>query len=863
MPHTVNGIGTRYVGKSNHEVMLGTCAACGFHGQVSAYNTRLCFVIFFIPVIPLGRKRIFNDCPRCRRHYAAPLAQWEAQKQLGVSGAAEEFRASPTAEKGLALHAQLIGFQQMQQAKELRSLLMEKFPSDAKLHETLGCALSQLGFDGDAEKFFQRAHELRPDLPHARAGMALKAVREQRLEDARALLDYMEKPGAGQLYILGPLETLADSYRSAGCAAEALDIYKVLLRELPQLAQNRVFRPKVEAAESSLRKKTGEKNASVLPRKKFSWGAFFGRRPSLNEPVSWKRALVIIATVILLIAGATMGFNEWTRWHRSVFVVNGLAAPVTVELAGAGAVTVRPGGHGLLTVKEGDYRAHITGAVKEEMDVSIRAADYGSRWGVKAVWIINPAGAAILERTNAIYSASHTPSTVDYMTGDTVMRVEGVHHPFEPLPRSLEMKSHERSRTLVGIEVWQGAASDFFQHARATKGEAEAARFAEQHLRTRPDDTALLDAYLSSLTTPAASDAAEKLLASQLGRRPVVMHWHRAYQSFIANPQREQRLIGEYDKMLQAEPDNSALVYLRGRISTEHAEGLRHFEKARTLDPKNPFPLYALGYDAFCAGDFESARPLLEQAAKLDPKDAGFAVILRALRSAMGENDAVEKELRVQFSRQPSSGGLLLQLVLHLAGNGRAAEAEKEIAALERSKANPDPGFRSSMKLFRAMALYAADDMPAIEKLLAGEKNPAAAKLRWHALIEEGKIAEAARVAEEVAGGDGMDHLALSVAASLGGDTAAANAARLRAIAALEGKGADNRRAAAMLGAAEPPTREQLDAVVVLPSEKALLCAALAQRFPARRAELGALAKKLNVERTFPFHLIRRAAEAK
>ena len=858
MPHTVNGIGTHYYGKSEHEVVVGDCQSCGYHGPVSAYNTRLWFVVFFIPIIPLGRKRILNDCPKCRRHFVASLAKWEAQRQATISGAAEEFRNRPTPEAAITLHNELLGFQQMAQARELRGLVAAKFPADAKLHEAFGGALAGLGFVDEADEYFTRAHALQPDLPVARGGVARRAIREGRIEDARALLDFMEQPGAGQLHNLGPLEALADAYRAGARPEEALKLYLTLLRELPVLGGNAMFRGKVAAAEKALAQKTGAKVPSVLPKKKFSWRDLFGGR-SPHEPVSRKKALAWTGIVILLIAAVMLGGNEWVRRHRTVFVVNGLAAPVTVEIAGVGSTTVRPGGREMFTVQEGDYHARITGAVREEVDVPVHALDYAARWADHPVWVVNPGGAAILERTVAIYSRKGEPGSADYTTGETVSRFNNIDRQFEPLPPSLSMKSSERSRTLTGLEIFDGPAEALYRHYLNGGKEAEAKRFAMQHLRARPDDDGLLNAYLRHLPGGEAVADLEKLLASRLDYRPVAIQWHRTYQSIVENPAREQRLLAEYDAMLKKEPDNAALVYLRGRISPDREEALRSYTRASQLDPKNPFPIYALGYGAFSSGDLEGARPLLEKAARMSPADQTFSSTWRSVRMALGETAEVEKDLRAQLSRQPFAGELLAGLVMHLAGAGRREDAEKEIAAFEIRAGRGKPGVAEMKKTLENLALYAAGDLPALEKALAGDSRPGSAFFRYQVLVEMGRLDEAVRPPGADSPADAPGELALFVASSLAGKAGDADAARLRAIAILEKKGADLRRAADLLRGTTPPVKEQLDAVVVSPTEKALLCVALAQRFPAQREELRALARKLNVEPAFPFHLIRRA----
>ena len=78
MPQRINGIGTSYLGKSNVLSRTGECEACRRGAHLTSYDTRLWFTFFFIPVIPLGKKRILDYCASCTTHRAVPLAEWAA-----------------------------------------------------------------------------------------------------------------------------------------------------------------------------------------------------------------------------------------------------------------------------------------------------------------------------------------------------------------------------------------------------------------------------------------------------------------------------------------------------------------------------------------------------------------------------------------------------------------------------------------------------------------------------------------------------------------------------------------------------------------------------------------------------------------
>ena len=196
MPSTINGIGTHYYGKKNVQIRPGVCNSCKRQVNLASYDTGLWFVVLFIPIIPLGRKRILDSCPACRRHYVLPLQKWESAKQLENFGRAQKYRANPSPEAAIEAHRQLLTFHQTVEADGLQKLMCERYPDHAGVHAYLATALTQFGRVAEAEPLFARALELRPDLPEARIGTARARIRNGRLDDARQLLDFLEKPGA-------------------------------------------------------------------------------------------------------------------------------------------------------------------------------------------------------------------------------------------------------------------------------------------------------------------------------------------------------------------------------------------------------------------------------------------------------------------------------------------------------------------------------------------------------------------------------------------------------------------------------------------------------------------------------------------
>src|SRR5258708_3215059 len=218
-------MGPHYYGEKNVSRRRGVCPHCNREVDLKSYDTRLWFVVVFVPVIPLGRKRIIDYCPACTRHHIVELQKWETAKQLEISGAQEEYRKNPTPEGAIALHQQLLKFHQPADAEEFQRAISEKYADNAKVQSYLGAALEHVGKPTLAADYYARAFKLRPDLPEARLGVARAEIREGRLDEARKLLDFLEKSGAAQLYSLEPLERLAVAYQNAGRHTAALELF--------------------------------------------------------------------------------------------------------------------------------------------------------------------------------------------------------------------------------------------------------------------------------------------------------------------------------------------------------------------------------------------------------------------------------------------------------------------------------------------------------------------------------------------------------------------------------------------------------------------------------------------------------------
>lgn len=846
MPTTVNGIGTHYYGKKNVSVRTAACASCHRVGALESYDTRLWFVVVFIPVIPLGRKRIIDACPSCRRHFVASADAYEQARQLQTSAALERYQREPSPDAAFAAHGQLLAFRELDQAADFRTAALQRFPRHAGLRVGMAQQLQQVASFPESDRLFQEAYDLAPDDPGARTGVAYRKMDAADFDGARGLLDFLEQPGAGQHYALGPLDTLAGYYQRAGRHDEALQLAAVLHREWPNLGNHYPFRAFVQKSEKALRRP-----ASILPPRPVSLLGLFRAKDSPYAP--WQRYVAIGGVVVVLLAAGLALNNEYIRRHRTLHVVNASGVPVQVQVDDEPALTVS--GLGRLAVAEGPHTLRVTGPVDETHQIEI-AAGYFDRWFQSPVWVLNPGGEAVLREVQHIYAANPRPGQQRLIIGQSFLVARHYDYVFEPAPRSMSVSN--KTSEVVKIELaWvQGQDVEAF-HSALTTDRTAALTFAERRLRRDPAQGTLFKAYLSRMS---AEDLprARAFLRSGVDARPVYIPWHRAYQTIAEGNTPEAELLAQYDRYLAAEPGSAALLYLRGRIEPDEGKQAAYYRQAQGADDKLAWPWIGLAAQAVGWGRWPEAVDTLRKAKERPVEDTDLLDDLtHAARLGAGQAEELAQEYQARLDANTLDAMGLVYLGDALGAAGKAGEVEPAIAAWEgrlpadvRAQAGP---------YLRANALYQAGKAEECAALCAETPALQQTPTRAQALLALGKARQAAddpgfaKVWD-----DPWNALALSVAFSLDGQ--AADAARWRDR-AREKSGQP--RLAEMLDAATAPSLESLSSLHLRTSDKALLLAALAARFPAKQDEYLRLAATLNVRRSPPYLLVRRAVERK
>jgi tetratricopeptide (TPR) repeat protein len=846
MPYLVNGIGTHYYGKKNLQTRPGPCPHCGRAVELKSYDTRTWFVIFLIPIIPLKRLRIVDYCSACTKHYAMAIDKWETAKQLEISGALEKYRATPTPEAAMAAHQQLLNFHQLEEAKAFRKLMREKYPDNAKVHAYLGSAMEHFGQQDEATACYQHAFELRSDLPEARIGVARGHIQAGKLTEARALLDFLEKPGASQLYSLEPLDTLARANQSAERHEEALALFAIIQKELPNLNEQRWFRDLIYKSEKALKR-----SASQVPKQKFSWKRFCTEGNASNA-----RALGLFGIIAAVIALGFVIANEYIRRHRTVYIVNAYQQAATVQIDGGEPVKIH--GLGEITLAEGRHRAIISGPLQQAVDFEIKEG-YWRRWFSDPVWVLNLGGAAVLNLSHVTYARNDPPPPVTaFSFGENFQRFPDVTHPFQELPEKVQVKSGQ-TKTLTHLDVMRSEPIGLFYYYYQQKNLPEAWRLAEWSLKLHPEDEDLLALYAQLAAASGQTERVEKFLRPGLTNRPVWVQWHRYYQNLHRGQAHEAVMAAEYRAELEKDPNNSALLYLLGRVVPTRAESRMLFDRACQADTNNAFAYYARAYDRVSVGDWPGARPLLAHACALRPGQTEFAEQFQITRFVLGEFADLEKELRADLQKHSLNQSTCQRLCDVLVAQGRNTDATTVVAEFKQAAApyartmGEDPGRTVHQHL-----LYLTGDFATLEKETVGARDANNKYTRFIALTELGRVEEAIKLlpAEPQNASNPFHFLNTAIALRAVGNGAEAARWQELGIAALEQGNADFMRAAKMLRRTTPPRLEETEEFSLPAASKATILALLAQQHPSARRELLPLIARLNVVPGYPQHLI-------
>ncbi|HJZ90775.1 MAG TPA: hypothetical protein VKE40_07860 [Gemmataceae bacterium] len=843
MPTIINGCGTWYCGKRRIHRVKMACPNCGALAELESYDTTLFFVVFMIPVIPLGQKRILQNCPVCQRHRVVKLKDWEAGKAQAFNAVLEKLQANPDDRETIQMALGLATvYQDEQLFDKLADVLAGHRTDDAEIQAQLGAAYEYFSRWPDAEAAYQRSMAVDPT-DDTRERLAVCLLKQNRPEEAadhvRHALESKDPDKAWLVF------WLIEGFMAKGMHEQALAVMDVRDQIYPKLVKDKAYQKQRKTAEKH--QATGKPVKSTY----LAESAKTGFREGSGLGFKWPK--YVAAALILGLIALYLGFAIYRGQNRRVYLVNGWTKPYTVKVNGA-AHQLAPGVPLKVDVPEGEVTVDWPEGGDGPQKATVET-QFFSRPFTRPVFVLNPDRCALLERDETVYSNEAVPpdSPPQFSAGKLLHEFKGVDYEFEPFPREIQAKAGSKiTKTRVGLLTVGDTQDRIFKAMLAVKSD-ELTAYVKRLLQLDPNDSTALT-FLAGTLPPAEAIV---FLRPRLADRPVRVEWHRVYQSLMEVTEPATDLRPDYRKLVEETKRSPDAVYLLGRVE-DGAEADKLYAEAANANPPSGPACAGLSFRYLARGDFDQAVTWGKKARDLVPGDPQYRRrYVQTLLAAGKWSDL----LAATAPTGPLDNLLYLRdrLTAFVATNEHgAAEGEINRAMGPQAPRLGDPAANQAVAQARA----------SLELTLAEAKRDRAKYLELAARAKTGdKFAvnllrgdyKAASTAD--AGGPIRISVArdweyeatraglLYLAGLKAKDAAFADEQWKRFVDAL-GKGdREGRFCAAVAGGKQPFDLARVKTAAINPSLKRVILTALARKFPEQAKELDPLAKKLDFER--------------
>ncbi|OGV66954.1 MAG: hypothetical protein A3K19_03540 [Lentisphaerae bacterium RIFOXYB12_FULL_65_16] len=847
MPAVYNGIGTWYYGKHNRFEHPGQCENCKRGGMLASYDTTEYFVVLFIPLFPIRKRRVIDECPACHKHRVIPLKEWlELRTKTFAELEAKYLQDRTSVDTARELIRALAGLQDAARFRKRAPHIAQALSGNEEILRLLGGVYAYFGDQAEAEDLFRKALAI-SDTPASRERLAESLVRQGKPEAAEPLLQHVVSQKAQDG--LWCLILLAEGYQAKGLHDQALHVLDQCQAILPAVANDKAFR--------RLRK-LSEKNR--ISRKPVKSSAL-----STNSRVGDAGAGLILARyvgpalgAVLLTAYLVASYHQGRA--RDIYLVSGLEQPYRVRCNGV-EYTLAPGRAETATVDEGSLSIEAVDATPIPAQAVTIATPFWRRIFLNRTFVVNPDRAAVLVWQKTYYA----PEGKDAPEGETRLfagaplhEFRGLDYRFEDFPESLHMSSNSgavaRERVTLFPSKGNGPTAQWFLLTTVERlaGLEPAANAAAAFLSCVPDS------YIHLRFLEDRLDDAQmlKALTPVLDRKPVAVSCHIAYQQARERATPDWDLAGEYRKRLDADPGNPDLLYLAGRAMASPQDGLALMRQAAESPTPTPFALQYLATRALYAGDLRAAVANSARACTAAPDNARFtAHLIRSLLAA-GQYDEAARGIQECTKAQPKDWAWQAMYLQCCVLQKRVAEAQSTVDRLaqdaeQQSGAEYGKALRTSLETRLA---YYAGDFERFKTLTAASEDPDDA---FAVAVTNGDLPAAAKMLDQFQRGDKLEAaLTLYVAAKLRAEAALAKEFLDKSVELLRAQSPSGRTAADMLCGAVPVDAETVANLRLGHETMRLVMVAIGQARPECRPVCFPVAQRLNFWLEFPHHLL-------
>lgn len=574
-------------------------------------------------------------------------------------------------------------------------------------------------------------------------------------------------------------------------------------------------------------------------------------RPQPHNRLLQSLPVLIVPAALLFLASFWLQ-RSFSSDINDAYVVNGLDRPYSVIINGE-TITLRP--HQRIRGEMLVSGANAIAPVGDSPFITPEDFTIDVPWHERAfggpVVVVNPDRAAVMLWEKNGYAYPNAPDDAYDMrlgAGRAVYTYDDIDFVFADFPDTIDMPHGVSIAYRERISVLTGYGLLDIVQALVTNEQTEDL---QGHLRAvlnaGANDTTSV--HLGATFLPA--DEFMALAERRLEARPVEIEWHRAYQRLAENSGTSD-LERKYRDYCAAEPENSALAYLLGRIVDDPAESRQILEHATELPNRTGYAANALAYHFALEGDYATARHYADTACALAPDSENFAAFRMTALHGCKDFALIEQERGDILADGVPAWSDVYDHIYCLAKLGRSDEARTEIqrylAACERNGGLTDEN-RHDITAYLDMGIaYALRDRDAFAAVAARMEG---ATWLYQRAVLDGDLDSAIAHAKDNPEIDLYDHMLLYVLLSRQGDATAAGKQLERVVALLSEGSSDQRRWARWFSDEAPPdvsiaahTTEEIDSQFIY-------LTALAARHPEKATEYLQRARAIQARDSF------------
>ena len=827
MPATINGVGTGYWGKKNQVAFQAVCDHCGHPAVLRSYDTWYCFVVVFLPVVPLGKRRIIDQCSRCSRHYVLTLKEWEQLKTESITTATQAYKQEPgNSEKAAELITTVISFKDEELFTQLAPVLEQQCSRQV---ESLLLLAEGYGLFSDLagnERCLRAALALSDDF-EIREAMAHFLVRQSRPDAAKPYLEHILATADVSKFDF--LVSLVAGLQACGLHRDAAEVLERMTVVFPEQAASKQIKKMRTLAENH--QQTGKK---IAPARQRDW--------------RWPLLLVIM----LVAVGTYFFFSVRAAKNLKVYLVNGVYHPYRVTINGQ-TFDLSPQSALQVTLGEGPINVNYQNAQGQRVEREFSLTrSLITRPFNHTLYVINPDGAAILLWQQIEYRVKPAAGGegIDQLkleAGRFLYSFDPPDFAFRDFPEEIDLMTDAEQVEKDRVALFETISVLEPLSYRDYLTTEELIAYYRHHLDFDPTSVEAVHTYCRLAV---AADAIE-LLRTRLADRPLLVEWHRAYQVLMEKKDISV-LQAEYRTLVAAEPENKALMYLLARILRDPVETLQWFKKSAGGVNASPFAMNGLAYFFLCRGEFEEGLSWSAQAVAGDEDNSSFADNHRNLMLGAGRLTELLEENRQALEADPQDIQLILERV-KLLGAVKNTEEINTLVFNSVPKIFDDPAYqREWRQFFNELGAYAGGDR---ERLLGLPESKGMALER--ALAKNDLEGAVGLLKEGLGQESGWTYLGVSALAFELGQTETAAQCLAKGTSFLTEGTHHEREFASMLTTGPKSGQEILD-LELYPRDKRLALVLVGQRFPQYRDQCFQMARRLNYERIFPYLTVER-----